>query len=231
MRSYLLFPFAFSFWNLSAQEVIIIDKGEMRDYKKKEVRFNENIQAFKFAPLNMLVGEINFAYERQVSQKGSVEVELGPTISKIGFGISNHYVDPFAPSIGENSGMGFVTGIAYRFYPNDDSEALDRFYVSPLLRYKLFNYSMTDHSGFLPDVQCNDSRLDFHFNFGYQTWVAKSFALDMYIGMGIGNRSDKGYSYESYYEGSDWKYRWVENKASGARYVANIGIKVSIGSE
>lgn len=231
MKNVLFTFLSMIFVTATAQEVIIIDKGELKDYKKKEPRFNENIQAFKFAPLNMIVGEINFAYERQVSQKGSVEIELGPTISKIGFDISNHYVDPFAPSVGENSGMGFVTGFAYRFYPMDETEALDRFYVSPLVRYKLFNYSMTDHSGFLENVKCTDSRLDFHFNFGFQTWIAKSFALDMYVGMGIGYRADKSYNYESYYEGTDWKYRWVENNASGARYVANAGIKISIGSE
>lgn len=222
-----------SFASIAQEEVIIIDRSKLNYTKpKKEVRFNENIQVIKFAPLNMLGGEILFGYERQLNAKGSFDVELGPTISKIGFGITTHYGGGFEPQIDELSGMGVVFGVSYRYYPLDETEALNRFYVAPQFRYKLLNHKVQDFSEFVPGIQKgNQTNANFLFNFGYQAWLSETFAMDMYIGLGIGMRTETDWYSEQYYEDNTWKYRWVETYGSGARYLLNAGIKVGIGSK
>lgn len=214
------------------EEIIIIDRSKVDYRKNKEVKFNDNIQVFKFAPLNLLAGEIAFGYERQLGVKGSFDLELGPTISKIGFGIDSHLGNSYEPQIGESSGMGVVFGIGYRYYPLDETEALNRFYVSPVFRYKVYNHTVQDYSGFVPGVQRgNQTNANFSFNFGYQTWASETFCLDFYMGVGIGMRTERDYFSESFFENNEWKYRWVENNQSGARYLLTAGIKVGIGSK
>lgn len=216
------------------QEVIIIDKGDMKDYKReKEIKFNDNIQAFKFAPLNLMVGEINFGYERQVSLKGSLDFEIGPTISKIGFGIDSHTIDPIGgtPQQNEVGGLGFLLGAGYRFYPLDETEALNRFYVSPVVKYKLMNHYVEDLSGTLDEIRGSNSLMSFSFNFGYQVWVAKKFALDFYGGLGIGYQRLSDYYVATEFDGTDWVYKWQEQGGRGSRYVFNMGLKVGIGAE
>jgi hypothetical protein len=216
------------------EDVIIIDKGKLKSYKsEREIKLNDNIQVFKFAPLNMLGGEINFGYERQVSKKGSIDIEIGPTISKIGLGVNSHFVDPWSttPTSIENSGMGFLTTFGYRFYPLDETEALNRFYVSPVLKYKLLNHTVEDLSGTLQDANGSNSQFNFYFNFGYQLWAAKYFAIDFYGGIGIGYQNIRDYYIASEFVNNDWNYYWQSDIAKGARYVFNAGIKVGIGKE
>ena len=228
--------FAFLAFSMFAQEdIIIIDKSDLKDFKVKrerDIKLNDNTQVFKFAPLNMLVGEINFGYERQLSQKGSIDLEVGPTISKISLGVQSHYIEPgMQPTSAENSGLGFFAAVGYRFYPLDETEALNRFYVSPILKYKLLNHSVEDLSRTLDDATGTDSQVNFYFNFGYQLWAAKSFSMDFYGGVGIGyqHRVDHRIQYE--FVGNDWQYYWQKNEAKGARYVANIGLKLGIGKQ
>ena len=222
----------FSANSYAQEEVIIIDKSQLKDYKKdKEIKLNDNTQVFKFAPLYMLVGEINFGYERQLNQKGSIEFELGPTISKIGFGVNSHFASPYEPSIVENGGIGFLASVAYRFYPLDETEALNRFYISPVLKYKLLNHTVEDMSNFLEDARGSDTQFNFYFNFGYQLWAAKSFSIDFYSGIGIGYqlKIDQSMNYE--YVDDDWNYYWEKQEAKGTRYVFNAGIKLGIGKQ
>ncbi len=219
-----------SYYSVAQQEVLIIDRGEYKD-KEKEVKLNDNTQAFKYAPLNILAGEINFSYEKQVSLKGSVEIGIGPTISNIGLGINSHYIDPTVPTVTEKSGMGFFTEFGYRYYPLDATEALNRFYVSPIIKYKLLNSTYVDESGYLNPMKSSDSRVNFYFNFGYQIWASKSFCVDFYGGVGIGYRSYAEYRSNSVFVDNEWKNEWAKVDHSGAQYVANIGLKVGIGLE
>jgi len=213
-------------------EIIIVDRKNYKQKRERQIKQNDNIQVIKFAPLNMLAGEINFGYERQFGQKGSVDFELGPTISNIGFGLDNHYVDPFNPSTVENSALGIVVGVGYRYYPLDETEALNRFYVSPVLKYKLFNTLYEDGSGFIESTEKgNQSMMNFYFNFGYQAWLSKSFSLDFYCGFGIGMHSERWYQTQSEWVDNEYQYSWLEHNDGGAVYVGNIGIKVGIGSE
>lgn len=214
------------------QEVIVIDRSNSRYKKERTIRETDNTQVFKFAPLNLLDGEILFGYERQISAKGSFDVELGPTISRIGYGFDSHFGNAFEPSLGDNSGVGVVFGIGYRYYPLDETEALNQLYVSPVFRYKLYNHTVQDYSNFLPEIQKGyETNVNFLFNFGYQVWLSETFSLDMYAGIGIGQRTSRDYYWESYFEDNTWKYRWMESNRGGARYLFNAGIKVGIGSK
>ena len=233
LASVLIFA-SFAFGAIAQQEVVIIDKGEIKNYKKeREIKLNDNIQVYKFAPLNMITGEINFGYERQVSQKGSLDFEIGPTISKIGFGVNSHIIDPIGgePQQNEVGGMGVVLAMGYRFYPLDETEALNRFYVSPVVKYKLLNHKVEDLSGTLNSVSGANSMLNFYFNFGYQVWAAKKFSIDFYGGLGIGYQNVRDYYLTTVYNGIGWEYNWQQTGGSGARYVFNTGIKVGIGAE
>lgn len=198
---------------------------------KKEVKLNENTQIVKFAPFNMLVNEILFGYERQVSQKGSVDFELGPTISNVGIGISNHYVDPYNPTANRQGRMGVVMAMGYRYYPLDETEALNRFYVSPILKYKVLNTAFVAEG--LDTQKGADNRLNFYFNFGYEVWASKTFALDMYAGMGLGTRNRVQYNVWQEYDPDAMEYKsvWHKDTQYGNVYVFNIGLKVGIGSK
>lgn len=219
----------FSFGVLAQQEIVIVER---KDYKKP-IKTNDNIQVFKFAPLNMIAGEIAFGYERQVSMKGSVDFELGPTFSNIGIGLSSHYIDQGSAQTFTNSRMGFVFSAAYRYYPLDETEALNRFYVSPVLRYKLTStgYS-TNYPGIGNEVG-NFSKLNFYFNFGYQVWASETFSIDFYTGLGIGSHRNEKFQLMADYNPDTqmYDYNWRSEVQSGAVYVFNMGLKVGIGSK
>lgn len=217
------------------QEIIIVDRKDFkqdRTRKSKPVKLNDNNQEIKFAPFNMLAGEINFGYERQVSHKGSVDIELGPTISNIRFGGNSHFIDPSSNNQVENSALGFIAAIGYRYYPLDETQAMNRFYVSPVVKYKLMNTVYKDPLGNFSDIERGgDSKLNFYFNFGVQTWLSKSFSMDLYFGFGIGYHTETWYNLNSEFVDNAFQYSWTENYDSRAVYVGNIGLKVGIGSK
>jgi len=218
----------------SQQEVIVIDREEydQKYSSPKNIKLNENTHVFKFAPLNMIVGEINFGYERQISQKGSLDFEIGPTISKIGFNVNSHLIDQWSqPTAVDETGLGVLLGIGYRFYPLDNTEALNRFYVSPTMKYKVYNHFERDLTNTLGDEKGQNSNLNFTFKFGYQTWLAKSFSMDFYAGLGIGYQQRTDHSIVNEFNGSSWGYKWQQQSSSGARYVFTAGIKIGIGKE
>lgn len=227
-----LFTLSLSTVLLAQDGIVIIDRSQARLKRNKEIRRTENIQVYKFAPLSVLDGEVLFGYERQLTSKGSFEVELGPTLSKIGFGTTGHIGNSLEPEVDEVSGLGVVLGVAYRYYPLDETEALNRFYISPQFRFKRYNHTVQDFAGFLPEAaRGNETMANFFFNFGYQSWLSNTFSLDFYFGLGIGQYTSRDYDSEIFFNGNDWEYRWQEVNSSGARYVVNAGIKVGIGSE
>ena len=212
-------------------EVIIIDRKNYKQNKSRDIKKNENTQIIKFSPLQLLAGEINLGYERQISKKGSLDFEFGPTISNIGFGVNNHFIDPFNPSAIQKSALGFVASAGYRFYPLDETEALNRFYISPVLKFRLMNSIFEDGSGILTETQRGArTNTNFFFNFGYQMWLAKSFSLDFFAGFGIGMQQEKSFYTTQVFENNTWVNEWQEVNYNDALYVGNIGIKIGIGS-
>ena len=216
---------------IAQDELIIVDRGSRRETEKKPLRLNENTSVVKFSPTQMFVGEINFSYERQTSKYSSFEVSLGPTISNIALGnVQSHIIDPWGYSY-RTSRMGAFGEVAYRYYPLDQTEALQAFYISPLLKVKMMNFGIVDGTGLLPDTKGSDLRASFALNVGYQWWMSKSFCMDFYAGMGIGYQQLKDSYVSTEFIDPNWVSVWKPSNSTGARYVFNFGFKVGIGQE
>lgn len=219
---------------IAQQELVVIEQGNRYKREKKGIRLNDNTSVIKFTPTQLLAGEINFSFEKQIGKQTSFEISAGPTISNVavGDGYGNHYIEPIYGSYAlEKSGLGFFTEVGYRFYPLDGTEALNRFYLSPVMKFKLMNFGLEDAAGQLPNRDGSDMRLNFAMNVGYQVWLSKSFAMDFYAGLGIGYQKEETY-YPTYtYVGPDYISAWTDNSYTQARYVFNFGVKVGIGQE
>lgn len=215
---------------IAQDEMVIVDRGSRYDRAKKPIRLNENTSVLKFTPTQMIVGELNFGYERQLSSNTSLEISLGPTISNIALGdVQTHFFDPWGSYTYRTSRIGAFGEIGYRFYPLEHTEALNRFYVSPLLKVKVMNFGIEDGSGFLAATKGNDVRASFAMNIGYQLWMSKSFCIDFFTGMGIGYQQRNDSFIEQQYIDPNWTYVWRQEVSTGARYVFNFGFKMGIG--
>lgn len=215
----------------SQDDIIIIDKGALKASRKKDPIIVNCDEIYKFSPLQMIKGEINFGYERKLAPKTSLEIEIGPTISEIGNLNYHVYYDPYYNSAVRESNIGFFASTGFRYYPMDNNFAPNRFYVSPVLKYRMFNYNVKDAGGVLDTQVGQENELNFLFNFGYQMWLSKTFSLDFFTGMGIGLNSGRDYSVHSewdYYTNT-YQYSWEKSTYSGAKYVFTMGVKVGIG--
>ncbi|MDG1334383.1 MAG: DUF3575 domain-containing protein [Crocinitomicaceae bacterium] len=219
---------------IAQQEIVVIEQSNRSRRAKKPIRLNDNTSVIKFTPTQLLAGEINFSFEKQLSKQTSFEIGAGPTISNIslGDGGGNHYVDPIYGTYSyQTSKLGFFAEAGYRFYPLDETEALNRFYLSPTLKFKLMNFGIDDASQILDPRDGSDLRMNFAFNIGYQLWMSKSFSMDFFTGLGIGYQQMKTYNAVSTYNGNTNTYEteWLDNSYTQARYVFNFGVKVGIG--
>lgn len=218
---------------IAQEEIIVIEQNNRTRREKKPIRLNDNTSVIKFTPTQMLVGEINFSFEKQLSKFTSLEISAGPTISNIAFGnVNSHFIDPWGGGYAyQSSGLGFFTEVGYRYYPLDETEALNRFYLSPTLKYRLMNFGLHDASGVLAPTKGNDMQMNFAFNVGYQLWLSKSFAMDFFTGLGIGYQQRKNFQPEQVFIDNNWTSQWTDRSSSGARYVFNFGVKVGIGQK
>ena len=216
---------------IAQQEIVVIEQGGRYERPKKKVRLIENTSVFKFSPTQMLVGEINISFEKQISKNSSFEISAGPTISNIALGnVNNHLFDAFGGNYAyETSAIGMFVEVGYRYYPLEETEALNRLYLSPVLKYKVKNFGLNDASGELSPTKGSDTRVNFSMNLGYQLWMSKTFAMDFYAGLGIGYQQVETYYPENVYVDPNWVNQWRDNSSSGARYVFNLGVKVGIG--
>lgn len=235
MKKIFLLSFCFSGLYLSAQDdrqIVIIERNQ--NTKKKTVNDNmprrlvDHDQVFKFDPFRMVIGEVNFAYERVIGEQSSLEVELGPTVSNLGrfrFGVGNS-----GSQYRINSEMGVFVSGAYRFYPLDGRPALNQLYISPKFKYRRYNESMEGMSpSTLGAIKGHSDESIFTFNFGYQQWLADRFSFDYYFGIGLGSYRSSSYTAMSQYVGSEWQEVWVPQNERYTRFVATIGVKVGIG--
>lgn len=219
------------------EKIIVIDKGSGKTYKPKTVRpLVENNSVMKFNPLQMIVGEINFGFEKKIDEMSSVEFEFGPTLSNIGFTVNNnhyYYFEPYyGPNAQETSGVGFFASAAYRFYPMDKGLVLNGFYVSPVVKYRLMNFGVHDYTETLEDQKGNENHMYFTFNFGFQRWLSERFSLDMFGGLGLGYEAHVHYRVMNTYDDvtGQYTYSWDKNAYSGVRFVFTGGIKIGIGN-
>jgi hypothetical protein len=223
-----------SIYSYAQEEIIIIDRSRTKKTVNDNMprRMVEHMQVFKFDPLRMSIGEINFSYERALNEYSSVEVELGPTISNLG---RNRFSNIIGPGSNRKiSQMGIFASAAFRFYPLDDRLVFNQLYISPKIKFRQYN-EITEYNSLETGTtgmrDGSSSETIFTFNFGYQQWLAERFSFDYYFGVGIGGYRSKSYSAFEEYNGNTNSYSivWQENKENFARFVATIGIKVGIG--
>jgi len=239
MKIYLTFAAFLVVTLAKAQEekVIVIDRGAA--YKntqraRKTEKLVDNSHVMKFSPLQMIMGEINLGFEKRVNEMSSIEFEFGPTLSEVGFSVnSNHYSpDPWIFNYSRRTTRaGFFGSVGYRFYPMDNTMVLNRFYVSPVFKYRIYNFGVEDYSKVLPSQKGNEGQAIFTFNFGYQKLLSDHFSLDMFAGFGLAYESHKDFFTESIYDDvtGAYTYKWVNNNYSGVRFAGTMGIKVGIG--
>lgn len=231
---------ALTAYSQGEEQVIVIRQNEsvksVKQRRVKTVRTVENFDAFKFDPLRMFIGEINFSWEHRIQERTSFEIELGPTISNLSYTKqgNNHFNDIYYGYVASEtqSGMGVLASAAIRYYPLQDYKALNRIYISPRVKYRRYNETYTVEGAGLEDRQGYSSEVIFSFNIGLQEWLSDNFAFDYYIGMGIGSYRERTSNYTVTYNeltGMNDKYIWVDNSRSLARVVGVIGMKVSIG--
>jgi hypothetical protein len=189
----------------------------------------------KFSPSKLMRGQILFSYERKIAEQASLEVSFGPAISNVSPFNLDHLFDNGSNAT-ENSLLGFAVSAAARYYPLEDKDALEGFYISPIFGFNQLNYLYSEPNVFgsgngLEDVRGNSKRSSFAFVFGTQKWLSNSFSIDMYIGSGLRNLNSKTYFIDYITDPVTFNTttKWVEQNSSDVQWFITGGVKVGIG--
>lgn len=192
--------------------------------------------AVKFTPTQLVMGEINFGFEHRVAPHSSLEVSLGPTISEIGGArlLTTDFEDLDAPAgnVETMSQMGYFASLGYRFYPLSYAKAPRGLYLSPEIKYRVYNVSYRDVMENLSDENGAVTETMFRFILGYHFWPGRRFSMDVYFGFGIGNFDRSRYTILETYNPDTMmnEYAWEEDKLTEARMNATFGLKFGIGN-
>lgn len=225
-----LFMFVFTLSVLHAQETVYIVKDKKtRTNRMSTDRIVEHMNVLKYDPLQSIVGELKFSYERVLSEKTSLEISLGPTLDGISsFRAFDNY------SYSKEGKLGVVAELGYRFYPLDNSPALNRLYISPVVGWKIYNSTFNPDDMYYPGVKNEDEsrqRGYFTFNVGMQSWLAKSFSIDYYAGFGVAMVAEDNYFVTSIYdpETGGSTQQIINNNFNANVFQFKLGVKVGIG--
>lgn len=197
--------------------------------------------AIKFAPMQMLMGEVNFSYEQRVSKQSSIEVSLGPTISEIGI-MGLVLEDRLATEVGvsKNSSLGFLVALGYRYYPISGMATAPRgLYLGPELKYRTYNTNYIDNisEGFsvprLDDSKGTASQFSFKFYTGYQFWLGSKFSLDVYTALGFGLTDINRQRVLTNFDPSTNQVQpeWQKYGTSKVTFMGSFGVKFGIGGD
>ena len=171
-------------------------------------------QIIKIKPSALLLGDLSVFYEREIVDKHSFTIGIPlyfkrdiakMTIIKslaplfMGDASKNDVEDILddAEGIGSLGGYGIV--IKYKFYLNQNAEALTGFYFSPEYYFRKFNIDIDASVSDLEDLEDNNnspfesSQEEYElegdikintisFNFGHQ-WIRDWFSVDLHIGL------------------------------------------------
>lgn len=217
------------------QKVVVIRQNEPGTYKKKKSHVDRNVDnynAFKFDPLRMAIGEINFSWETRVQERTTLEFELGPTVSNLRNVRFNNPIYIYPDAYEVNSAMGILASAAVRYYPLEDYQAMNKLYISPKFKYRRYNDIFSAEATGLGDERGGSNEYIFSFNVGFQQWLSNNFAFDYYFGVGIAGYSDVTYAPGSVYDGNtnNYDYSWKRRTDNYSKFIATIGMKVSIGN-
>ena len=191
----------------------------------------------KFCPTQLVAGEFNFSYEQRIARIISLELEVGPTISQFGLNFGNQRLwrsdiwefDPV--NIDAEAAIGFHVSLAPRFYPTSDDNQLKGLYLSPVFKYRVYNYTIEDVSGNLDDARSSLSQAMFRFNMGFQFWPGDgNFSIDMYFGVGLSTFTIKDQYLDNYVDSNGYvQSQWASNTDTGIRLNAATGLKFGFG--
>lgn len=219
--------------------VIILSAVSLSTYSQSESGYRNF--AIKFSPTQLVAGEFNFSYEQRVARLISLELEVGPTISQFGLNFGNQKLWQgdlglwnFTPiDNNASAAVGFHVSLAPRFYPSSDDSQMKGLYLSPVFKFRQYNYTNKDESGMLDNARSSISQFIFRFNMGLQFWPGDgNFSIDMYFGLGLGTFDIKGQrigAYENPPGSGNIVQRWETYRDNGIRINAITGIKFGFG--
>lgn len=219
--------------------IVIVSVVSFGAYSQDEMEMESNEKNFvlKFCPTQLVAGEFNFSYEQRVARMVSLELEIGPTISQFGLNFGNQQlwqgdiwgfdaIDDEA-----NSAIGFHASLAPRFYPMSQDRELKGLYISPVFKYRKYNYVNEDMNGMLDDAKSNIDQLILRFNMGFQFWPGNgNFSLDMFFGVGLSTYNINGRYVNTYVDDQGFvQSAWSSYTDTGIRFNAATGIRFGFG--
>lgn len=222
--------------------IIIVSIVSFGAYSQEDAEMDSGQKNFvlKFCPTQLVAGELNFSYEQRIARVFSLELEVGPTISQFGLNFGNQRLwrgndgleiwqfEPIDPEA--KSAIGFHVSLAPKFYPVSEDNELKGLYLSPVFKYRKYNYINEDPNGTIEDARANIDQMIFRFNLGFQFWPGDgNFSLDMYFGVGLGTYNIQG-NYLNYVDNNgNPQLGWTSYNDTGIRFNAATGIKFGFG--
>jgi hypothetical protein len=213
--------------------------------QKKEVESSDKMRSYsiKFCPTQITVGEFNFSYEQRVAKRISIELEVGPTISQFGIGFGNQRLWQGSSGIGlfnfkpidyqAKNGIGFLFSIAPRIYPTGTPYTMKKFYISPQIKYRVYNYNMRDFNEVLDPTKASVDQLTFRFLLGLQFWPKDAnFSLDVFWGLGLTSYTIRGKEYEYLLDPNGYTSTpyWNSYRDNGVMFNFTTGLKLGFGN-
>ncbi len=195
----------------------------------------------KFCPTQLIAGEFNFSYEQRLARIISLELEVGPTISQFGLNFGNQRLWQGDDGLGfwqfqsidseAEPAIGFHASLAPKFYPASEDNQLKGLYLSPVFKFRQYNYMNEDVNGVLDDAKSHINQMIFRFNMGFQFWPGDgNFSIDMYFGVGLGMFNLQGNYLDNYIDDQgNVQYRWSSYGDSGVRINLATGLKFGFG--
>lgn len=189
--------------------------------------------AVKYAPFQLIAGELHFEFEHAVAPQISVFANAGPTISDVGLG--KLLLDEiYKPSFSRESDIGAFIGIGFRYYIlSNYAMAPKGLYVGPEIKYRYYKSTpSTDPSQMQQntnDLYYNAKQLSFRFQIGNQFLIGGRFALDMYVNFGMGKTTINTRDMITYYDGANYVYGMGDVTRNKVSIVGTTGIKFGFG--
>lgn len=196
--------------------------------------------AIKVDALKILSGDVVFAYEHVFSYNNAFEIEIGPTISMIGFNRLNFLgrsIDNKIPNYNYQTAegsTGFLLSLGYKKYLLEDYPGLNGVFIEPRIKFRNYNnkssfatfnpeYTKVYKNKLFQGLVTIDAGMDHYFKSG--------FGLEYYMSLGLAMNS---FRYNHYYESfNDVTQEWTNGIAESHKNFANItfslGLKLFIG--
>ncbi len=228
---------------------IIIASSAFWTYSQKEldtVRVKKKLfympqHAIKVDVLRFMSGDVIFSYEKAFHYNNGFEIEVGPTISMIGFnrmnflGIARNIPNYDGQTNNlRDQGYGFLLSAAYKKYVLNGRPAMNGLYISSRLKFRNYNnYSNFSNFNPLLTKKYKDNLYQglMTFQIGMNHTFRSNFGLEYYMFMGLTFNSFNYHYYTETYDGNtdSWTESIDRNKVSFVNPNFGFGLKLYIG--